>query len=405
MHCATDVETFERQTEKARWDGLIDASGVPSIHLSWDAVCAALASTRFVRAAWWLDGEGVLVGLAICEDSEAISQGIDDFLEGTALFGWAKSFLHRQGGFRFGVRAIGTPLASGPHGYRFVEGLDALPLLEPLFDMPGADGGTPPKTRVIKDRSSVQGWADGVRLSGQSSWKAGWVDLEFDPVMRVDLAGKPTWDAYLSAMRTKARTKVKRILSLSSSLDIVALDQVGIESQAAKLHELYMLVYGRAAFRLGCLMPDDLIQLKRHMRDRFQVWECRLDGALVGFFCGMCDGREVEAFFVGFKPEYNKTHALYQRMLLEFVQWGIREGCSVVHLGRTALDIKASLGAEPTRLVIHQRSASPVWRRLARWAARASAPKQEALKRAWKEEPSACVSGKPASVHHEVVSP
>ena len=52
--------------------------------------------------------EGVLVGLAICEDSEAISQGIDDFLEGTALFGWAKSFLHRQGGFRFGVRAIGT---------------------------------------------------------------------------------------------------------------------------------------------------------------------------------------------------------------------------------------------------------------------------------------------------------
>ena len=96
--------TFERQTEKALWNGLIDASGVPSIHLSWDAVCAALASTRFVRAAWWLDGEGVLVGLAICEDSEAISQGIDDFLEGTALFGWAKSFLHRQGGFRFGVR-------------------------------------------------------------------------------------------------------------------------------------------------------------------------------------------------------------------------------------------------------------------------------------------------------------
>ena len=283
MHCTTDVETFERQTEKALWDGLIDASGVPSIHLSWDAVCAALASTRFVRAAWWLDGEGVLVGLAICEDSEAISQGIDDFLEGTALFGWAKSFLHRQGGFRFGVRAIGTPLASGPHGYRFVEGLDALPLIEPLFDMPGAGGGNPPKTRVIKDRASVQGWADGVRLSGQSSWKAGWVDLEFDPVMRVDLAGKPTWDAYLSAMRTKARTKVKRILSLSSSLDIVALDQAGIESQAAKLHELYMLVYGRAAFRLGCLTPDDLIQLKRHMRDRFQVWECRLDGALVGF--------------------------------------------------------------------------------------------------------------------------
>ncbi len=404
MHCATEVETFECQTTKIRWNGLIEVSGVPSIHLSWDAVCAALASARFVRAAWWLDGQGELVGLAICEDSEAISQGVDEFLDGTALFGWVKSLLHRQGGFRFDVRVVGTPLASGPHGFRFVEGLEALPLLEPLLDMPGVNGGIPPKTRVIKDRASAQGWGNGVRLSGYSSWQAGWVDLEFDPVMRVDLEGKKSWDVYLSGMRTKARTKVKRILLLSSALEIVALDEAGIESQASQLHELYMLVYGRSAFRLGCLTPDDLVQLKRRMHDRFQVWECRLDGALIGFYCGMCDGREVEAFFVGFKPEYNKTHALYQRMLLEFVQWGIREGCSVVHLGRTALDIKASLGAEPTRLVIHQRSTSLVWRTLTSWAARASAPKQVALKRAWKEEAPAPRSGEPTSIHQKVVS-
>ena len=66
-----------------------------------------------------------------------------------------------------------------------------------------------------------------------------------------------------------------------------------------------------------------------------------------------------------------------------------------MNLGRTALDIKASLGAEPKRLLLHERMANPVMHALSRWAAGASAPKQPALKRAWKQE----------SVHHEVVAP
>ena len=98
---------------------------------------------------------------------------------------------------------------------------------------------------------------------------------------------------------------------------------------------------------LGCLQPEDLALLKEEMGERFQVWVARLEGQTIGFHCGMCDGREVEAYFVGFEGGHNKSHALYQRMLVEFIQWGIREGCALVNLGRTALDIKASLGAEP----------------------------------------------------------
>ena len=72
----------------------------------------------------------------------------------------------------------------------------------------------------------------------------------------------------------------------------------------------------------------------------------------------------------------------------------LRAGCSGVNLGRTALDIKASLGAEPQRLVLHERMKNPIVHRLARWAARASAPKQPPLKRAWKEEQASVVEVK-----------
>ena len=79
-------------------------------------------------------------GLAISEDSEAISQGIDDFLEGNALFRRAKAWLHRKGGLTFSVRVIGTPLASGAHACRFAEGVDGLACLDELMALPGVAG-------------------------------------------------------------------------------------------------------------------------------------------------------------------------------------------------------------------------------------------------------------------------
>ena len=144
-----------------------------------------------------------------------------------------------------------------------------------------------------------------------------------------------------------------------------ALEVADIREQAQALHALYLNTYDRAAFRLGCLQPEDLVLLKEEMGSRFQLWVAEKDGEQIGFHCGMCDGQEVEAFFVGFGLEHNKTFALYQRMLIEFIRWGLKEGCSMVNLGRTALDLKASLGAQPQRLLLHERIQNPIVHRLA----------------------------------------
>ena len=95
---------------------------------------------RQVRAAVWKDAQGEVKGLAISEDSEAVSQGIDDFLDGNALFRRAKTWLHRKGGLTFSVRVIGTPLASGAHACRFAEGVDGLACLDELMALPGVGG-------------------------------------------------------------------------------------------------------------------------------------------------------------------------------------------------------------------------------------------------------------------------
>ena len=389
MHTTTDASSFSSD-DWAAWDAFLVDSGEPSLHLSSGAVRASLRSPhRAVRVAVWRDEHGVLVGIAVCEDSEAISQSVDDFLEGSRMFARAKSWLHRRGGLRFAVRVIGSPLASGPHGARFAPEVDEWACLQALLNLPAIQAGAAaPSTQVVKDKPSSEPWANGHRHAGRSAWNKGWVDLEFDPVMQVRLQGKNSWEEYLAGMRTKARTKVKRIQTLSKDVAFRALTKEEMTEHQDQLHALYMNVYGRAGFRLGCLQKEDFSLLKEEMGEGFQLWVATLEGEVIGFHCGMCDGQEVEAYFVGFEGKHNKSHALYQRMLLEFIQWGLREGCSGVNLGRTALDIKASLGAEPQRLVLHERMKNPLVHRLARWAARASAPKQPPLKRAWKEAES-----------------
>ena len=116
MRTATEASSFTRDDWGA-WDAFLASSKEPSIHLSSAVVRASLRSPhRAVRAAVWHDEQEALVGIAVCEDSEAVSQSVDDFLEGSRMFARAKAWLHRRGGLRFGVRVIGSPLASGPHG-------------------------------------------------------------------------------------------------------------------------------------------------------------------------------------------------------------------------------------------------------------------------------------------------
>ena len=73
---------------------------------------------------------------------------------------------------------------------------------------------------------------------------------------------------------------------------------------------------------------------------------------------------------------------MYQRMLLEFIKQGIEKGSTKVAMGRTALDIKSSLGACPKRLVCHMKMDNLFIHMLTRGVALASSPKIPQLKRA-----------------------
>ena len=371
------------------WDSVLISN--PSVYLNSKSIKAALdVPHRKLQAVRWIDVHGNTIGVAQIEDSHALSQSEGQFLKADKpVFKLAQKYLYRGDGiFQFPVRVVGTVLSSGDHGYRFT---DTFPesehqsALHEALKIKCIDSSDPPKSSLIKDHYTDRPWEE--KFAGRSQWHKDWIDLEFDPVMEVDL--NPNWhtfEDYTAAIRKKSRTKIRRIIRGSEELVLKNLTLNEVQAYSEDLHALYNQVYDRAGFKLGRLYPEDIVELKRQWGDNFPVIAYYLDDELVGFQCGITTESCTEAFFVGFSLEENKIHFVYQRMLLEFIKQAIVIGSKRIALGRTALDIKSSLGACPKRLICHMRVDRPLVHALTKVIARASSPKIPQLKRAWDDE-------------------
>ena len=366
------------------WDRLIQKTGRPSVFLDSRMMRAMLsASDRNVAAVFWTL-EGRMIGLGLVEDAQAESVNLSSHIKSKGWFDAVSKLLHgRSGRLRFSVRVIGTVLGSGEHAIRFdsdVSPVEQIRCLENnVFSSKSNWGTKVPNVAMFKDVIIAPDVARG------SEFKR-WTPLEFDPEMVVYV--NPEWKdfaAYMAELNTKSRTKIKRILALSEAFEMEdwSLDQ--LEERGEELIAMYRQVFERSGFRLGSLHLGELIESKRMWGDAFIIKVYKLEGAAVGFQCAFVTREATEAFFVGFDPELRKSHAIYQRMLLEFIRMGIQGGSTEIHMGRTALDVKSSVGALPRRLRCEVRFRNPLAHQIVQAFTKGYKPANIKLKRPWKE--------------------
>ncbi len=175
------------------------------------------------------------------------------------------------------------------------------------------------------------------------------------------LAEWTTFNHYLESMNTKFRTKAKASLKRSDSLEIVDQNPSNVAALIPELGSLYDNVYQKADFRLGKLDVNAIPRLLENLPNNFAVRTYSLEGKVVGFMTAMCCGKTLEAHIIGVDYEVNRDHAVYQRMLYDYVELAIMKGCERIVFGRTAAEIKSSVGAFPVDLtccVLHQRRIS-----------------------------------------------
>lgn len=194
------------------------------------------------------------------------------------------------------------------------------------------------------------------------------------PVMQMEIQHDWTrFEDYLQAMSAKYRIRAKAALKKGQELDVQLWGRAEVEQNAGRIMELYEQVFAKAQFRLRKVDIAYFLSLFHLEPDfRFRVWLHK--GVLVGFSTLLVNGKQGDAHLIGLDYASNKQFSLYLNMLYHYVHDAIEMKLRVLDLGRTAMEIKSSVGAVPVNYPVFVKLKNPVLNSLACMLAGKSEP-------------------------------
>lgn len=183
----------------------------------------------------------------------------------------------------------------------------------------------------------------------------GFYDFKVAPnmVMKINKEWNDFED-YLLAMKTKFRVKAKKALLKSERLHIADIQLKDLDSIIPQMTELYKKVSNKASFNLGAFNLITYKTLKENLGEYYILKGYWLGTKLVGFMSGVINQKDIlDAHFVGIDYDLNRELAIYQRMLYDYVDIAIQRKVKQINFGRTASEIKSSVGATPEEMTIY----------------------------------------------------
>ncbi|MEM6720739.1 MAG: hypothetical protein AAF611_15525 [Bacteroidota bacterium] len=188
----------------------------------------------------------------------------------------------------------------------------------------------------------------------------GYAPMKVEPNMIITL--KPEWtsfDEYKNALKSKYRVKANKADSKSEPLIAKEFTYQEIDYYREELQALYENTIANANFNAQVLDLDTYMLLKKTYGEQFIVKGYFLEHTLVGFLSAMRNGHNLDAHFIGLNYALNRDFAIYPRILNDYVRLGILYGSKRINLGRTASEIKSTLGAKPQDLTCYIRHKRP----------------------------------------------
>ncbi|MES2679894.1 MAG: hypothetical protein V4635_08425 [Bacteroidota bacterium] len=166
--------------------------------------------------------------------------------------------------------------------------------------------------------------------------------------------GVHSLEEYIALFSKKYRNRAKSIFKSVQSLQQRQLEQEEIKNREKEIYTLYEEVFEKAKFRLIKLPATYFSEVKAVFKTQFNIRGIFMNGELVAFSSSflMPDG-SLEAHYIGFKYELNHELNLYQNILYSLLNEAIQNKRTRVNLGRTAAEIKTTVGARPEDLICY----------------------------------------------------
>lgn len=157
-------------------------------------------------------------------------------------------------------------------------------------------------------------------------------------------------DDYVAALSKKYRDQFKRARKKFDGIQVKNLSYEEVLQNEEQVYELYHYVAKNAPFNTFFLSKNHFSTLKGQCGNRFQIFGYFLNEELVGFYTLLLNDETLETYFLGYNEHIQKENMLYLNMLYNMTEFGIQNGFKRIIFGRTALEIKSSIGATPVQM-------------------------------------------------------
>ena len=156
-----------------------------------------------------------------------------------------------------------------------------------------------------------------------------------------------TNEDYVAAFSKKYRDQYKRAHKKFEGIETRELSLEEIIFYEKRIYDLYHYVAKNAPFNTFFLAQNHFSTFKKQCGKKFILIGYFLNNELVGFYTLLLNGNTLETYFLGYDEQVQKEKMLYLNMLYDMTKFGIENQFKKIIFGRTALEIKSSIGAEP----------------------------------------------------------
>ncbi|MEO0047034.1 MAG: hypothetical protein RL705_2225 [Bacteroidota bacterium] len=259
---------------------------------------------------------------------------------------YVRNFVFKN--FASHVLFLGNNMITGQNGYEFIKTIDYKDICDLLLASANAI------IKYFKEQKiniHIVSFKDFYQHCAEELKKHQFSNIyEFNTQPNMIFELQRNWqnhEDYIAAFSKKYRDQYKRSRKKAEGIILSELTLEQIIEQEERIYELYHHVAKNAPFNTFFLGKNHFSTFKKQCGDRFKLVGYFLNEKLVGFHTLLLNGNVLETYFLGYDDQIQKEKMLYLNMLYNMTQFGIENRFEKIIFGRTALEIKSSIGAEP----------------------------------------------------------
>lgn len=164
---------------------------------------------------------------------------------------------------------------------------------------------------------------------------------------------KPEWKSfedYSNDLSKKYRARLKAAKKKIEGIQKRELDIESIKKCQNEMNILYQNVAENAPFNTFFLTKNHFESMKQNLQENFKVFGYFFNEKLIGFYTLILNNNDIDTYFLGYDKEIQKEKQIYLNMLFDMTEFGISNPFKRIVFGRTALEIKSTIGAEPVEI-------------------------------------------------------